>query len=83
VFCALIYLYQRPEFLMNMSLNKQIPIREQLNLGFRLEALNSSIIRSSSSATLRPRETTSDRSARRSTPRGTPTSTGLFCCAHT
>jgi len=40
VFGALIYLYQRPQFLMNMSLNKQIPIREQLNIGFRLEALN-------------------------------------------
>jgi hypothetical protein len=40
VFGDLIYLYQRTVFFLNMSLNKEIPIKEKLRAGFRVEALN-------------------------------------------
>ncbi len=40
VFSQFIYLYGKTTFSLNMSLNKSVRIKERLNVGFRLEALN-------------------------------------------
>jgi hypothetical protein len=40
VFSSLVYLYGKSTFTLNMSLSKSVRIREKLNVGFRLEALN-------------------------------------------
>jgi hypothetical protein len=40
VFGQLVYLYANMNFTMNMSMNKQIRIKERLKIGFRVEALN-------------------------------------------
>jgi hypothetical protein len=39
-FGQFVYLYGATNFALNMSLNKQVRIREHLNIGFRVEALN-------------------------------------------
>ncbi|HEX3876013.1 MAG TPA: TonB-dependent receptor [Bryobacteraceae bacterium] len=39
-FGQMIYLYGNSTFTLNMSLNKSVRIRERLNIGFRVEALN-------------------------------------------
>ena len=39
-FSQLVYLYATTNFSLHMSLSKEVRIREQLHLGFRLEALN-------------------------------------------
>jgi hypothetical protein len=40
VFSDLVYLYGKTTFTLNMSLNKQVRIKERWNVGFRMEALN-------------------------------------------
>ncbi len=39
-FSDLVYLYGNTTFALNMSLNKSVRIKERLNIGFRVEALN-------------------------------------------
>jgi hypothetical protein len=40
VFGNLVYLYGKSTFTLNMALSKSVKIRERLNVGFRMEALN-------------------------------------------
>ncbi len=40
VFSQFVYLYANTSFALNMSLNKAVRIRDRLNIGFRVEALN-------------------------------------------
>ena len=39
-FGQLVYIYGKASFAYNMSVNKAIRVREHLNVGFRLEAIN-------------------------------------------